>query len=116
MYQLGEIGMFQMENLIRNKVPFQLFLIGASKPSNIEKAPALLQNLWSKTYEVSQQDALGQIQAMSLERQAPIIFAAEEAHVAEILAGELTSSGYANCFFLGLSWEETLRGLESLSF
>lgn len=95
---LQEIGGFQFENLIRNRIPFVLLSIKADI-SNL--FPAYHQShLDRQTHQTDSTNALKTVQEISAPAEQAIVLVSPDGHQCEKVANQLEAAGYTNVFWV----------------
>lgn len=105
---LGQIGFFQLSNLVRNKVPFTLFTLGFNPPENLTGD---LKLLMAKAVATSSTDLLILIDEMKLTHGHPIVLLCDDGIASAAMSSQLAKKGFLNVYRVKNGW----RGLETNS-
>lgn len=101
-HQVGEIGYFQLNNLVRNKVPFALLLVDMDVSENLEEPIAMVmrsgvclkaQNFWAH------------VEHMGCPLEHPFVLMCPEGDISLSLASEMVEKGYKNIYCIKGGWK-----------
>lgn len=100
------LGLFQFDNLIRNRVPFVLFRTEVS----IEAAYGVMEKMHLRNFSVVLKPLGLELAEKALEErharlQDPIVVLDEDGTESKKLADELAKKGYQNVYFVLGGWE-----------
>jgi len=96
------IGFFQFDNLVKNRVPFCLFLMGV-ECSLLYKGQELdhIERYGLKTdLSFSAQSAKSELEAKKYRPMDPVVFVCSDGKLSKVVADELGAFGFMNCFFV----------------
>jgi rhodanese-related sulfurtransferase len=99
----GQVGFFQLTNLVKNKVPFLLASFGPLEKSNIGPLNQILE----KAVSFEPLNASEQIIGKHPDKGSPIVLLCSNGKASAKLAKELSEKGYLNVFVVN-------NGLEGL--
>jgi rhodanese-related sulfurtransferase len=99
---VGQIGYFQLANLVRNKVPFSLFSMDINVPSNLPSdLPSIAKLMTSTT--VSR--LLSDIKALNLKADHPLVLLCDSGVQSAGMATQLANQGFLNVYVVRGGWQ-----------
>jgi rhodanese-related sulfurtransferase len=105
-HSLGQIGYFQLSNLVRNKVPFTLLVLGF-EPS-VGASPADLQKLMAVAVTAATAGALVKVSELGLKFDHPIVVLCERGDESLQISKQLESKGFLNIYHVKGGWQNVL--------
>ena len=96
---LNEIGFFQFDNLIRNRIPFVLLSLGVNL-QGLYKLPLYQGHLDGLLVLTTPAEAVSLLQNRKHPAHEAVVVIAQENAVATALVDTLESQGYANVFYV----------------
>ena len=97
-FSLREIGGFQFENLIRNRIPFLLFNLGADTKGLF---PSYHQShLERQTIQGAGTEAVLKIREIAAPAEQAIVLLSQDGHDCELVATQLEEAGYTNVYWV----------------
>lgn len=105
-YSVGQIGYFQLSNLVRNKVPFT-FLILNFEPT-LEQAPLEFRSLLSLAVRSTTSEAVQAVSQLGLKREHPIVVLCEQGSESLQISKDLESKGFLNIYHVKGGWVNVL--------
>lgn len=98
-FSLRELGAFQFENLIRNRVSFVLLSLGADTAGLFP--PFHQSHLDRQTLSSSAEEALMKIRESSVPAEHAILLLSPNGESCERVASQLEEAGYTNVYWIG---------------
>jgi hypothetical protein len=95
---LNEIGFFQFDNLIRNRIPFLILNLGADL-ANFYRLPLYQKQLESLCLNVSPESALDELRKRNLQPHEAVVVLCETGELSGPLVDQLESQGFSNVFY-----------------
>lgn len=102
MSPVGEIGYFQLSNLVRNKVPFTLFLIDINSAEKLEDS---IESVMRNGKHVTSQQFLSQLDEMKLSLEHPFVLVCSEGTTSFSLATQMVEKGFKNVYCIKGGWK-----------
>lgn len=102
---LGQIGFFQITNLIRNKVPFTLLAVDLN---DVETSHGELNQLMAKAIAASSPSFLEKLTALELPKEQPIVLLCKEGALSLDFSKILESKGFLNVYHVKGGWQGLL--------
>lgn len=97
-FSLREIGGFQFENLIRNRIPFLLFNLGAETKGLFPSFHQM--HLDRQTIQGPREEALAKIRESAVPAEHAIVLLSQNGQDCEIVATQLEEAGYTNVYWV----------------
>lgn len=101
-HSIGQIGYFQLSNLVRNKVPFALFALDFKIPQINELD---VKQIFKSVIETDSQSLLGLIQEMKLKLDHPIILICPQGGVSSQFALKMSEHSFINIYYVKNGWD-----------
>lgn len=95
---LRQIGTFQFENLIRNRIPFVIVTLNVDIHGLFP--PFLQSQADRQTLNASPEDVFAKLAERDLPKDQALVIVCETGVQSEIISGQLESEGYLNVYFL----------------
>ena len=95
---LNEIGLFQFENLILNRIPFALLNLGVDTSARFSSY--YQSHLDAQTINSTAATALGDMQSRSVPADQALVVLADDESAAAMVVDELEGQGYTNVFYV----------------
>lgn len=102
-YSLGQIGYFQLSNLVRNKVPFTLMVLDFVPPQ--ESLPKEMAKLLQMAVFSSAADVGTKIAEMSLRADNPLVLMCKNGEISSHVNAQLIEKGFLNVFVVKGGWD-----------
>lgn len=98
---LQSIGVFQFENLVRNRIPFVLFNLGLDLSGRF---PSFLQtHMESQMHRLDSAQAVSTARSIAIAAESAIVVVAEDPDEACSCARSLFAAGFENVYYVGES-------------
>ena len=109
-HTVGQIGYFQLSNLVRNKVPFSLFLINVDPSQQVvpDALKSEMEKLLALATSAKSQTVTDVVGGMSLRSDHPIVLICGDGNASEICSKSLADRGYINVFHVAGGWKSLL--------
>lgn len=102
MSSVGEIGYFQLSNLVRNKVPFALFLIDIATSEPLE---ASIESVLKSGKHVAAEQLFSHVEAMQLPLEHPFVLICSDGTTSYSLATRMVEKGFKNVYCIKGGWK-----------
>jgi len=99
---VGEIGYFQLNNLIQNKVPFSLLLIDINSTEKIEGSIEVVLRLG---VHLTAQNFLGHVEQLKVSLEHPFVLVCIDGTTSFSLASKMVEKGYKNVYCIKGGWK-----------
>ncbi|MEY4617228.1 MAG: hypothetical protein RJB66_2188 [Pseudomonadota bacterium] len=105
-YSVGQVGYFQLSNLVRNKVPFTLLVLNFEP--NFETAPVDLRPLMAKAVKANANEILETVTSLGLKFEHPLVVLCEQGSESLLVSQMLEKKGFLNIYHVKGGWQNIL--------
>lgn len=99
---VGEIGYFQLSNLVRNKVPFSLFLIDIARSESLN---ASMDSVLRSGRHVTAEQFFSCLEPMQLTLEHPFVLICSDGATSYSLATQMVEKGFKNVYCIKGGWK-----------